>query len=164
MKADAMRLTVALLLLGVTPALAADWGHYGNARFGYGVDVPPGFVAQGEADNGDGQVFLTPTATLTVYGGHIVMGDFEAEVRRREAADADSGWGLTYRSSSPQNASYSGKKGARILYARLVALCKGTEFAAFELNYSRIDIGKFDALINRLVRSLRGSGNGLDCG
>jgi hypothetical protein len=158
-----VRLIVALLL-GASPALAADWGHYGNARFGYGVDVPPGFVAQGESDNGDGQVFSTPTATLTVYGGHVIERDFEAEVRAREADDAKSGWGMTYKSSSPQNASYSGKKGARILYVRLVALCKGTDFAAFELSYSRIDIPKFDAVINRLVRSLRGTGGGASCG
>ena len=33
--------------------------------------MPPGFVEQGEPDNGDGQAFRTPTATLTVFGGNV---------------------------------------------------------------------------------------------
>ena len=81
-----MRLTLSLflavLLLLPAPAMAADWRHYVNARYGYGVDVPPGFVAQGESENGDGQVFKTPTATLTVFGGNIL----ERRLRERRSA------------------------------------------------------------------------------
>ena len=39
------------------PVLASDWGQYDNARFGYRVDVPPGFEWGKEADNGDGRAF-----------------------------------------------------------------------------------------------------------
>ena len=153
-----MRLILALLMLVSVPALAAEWGHYDNARFGYGIDIPPGFVAGGEADNGDGQVFSTPTATLRVFGGNLLQ-DFEAEAAQRRAFATSDGWALTYQVTTPGRASYSGKRGARILYARLIALCGGTAFGMFELEYSRSDITKFDSVVTRLVQSLRPTAN-----
>ena len=157
-----MRLLLALLLLLPLPAMAADWGHYTNVRFGYAIDVPPGFVAQGESDNGDGQVFKTPTAALTVYGGNVMEADFEAEVKAREGYSKDDGWAITYQVSTPQRASWSGKRGARILYGRMIALCGGEQFASFELEYSSVDLKAFNPLVDRLVSSLRateGSGS-----
>ena len=59
-----MRWMLALLMVMPLPAFAAD---YVNARYGYSIDVPDGFAGQGESDNGDGQVFKTPTARLTVH-------------------------------------------------------------------------------------------------
>jgi hypothetical protein len=158
-----IRLIVALVLtILCTPAFAADWTHYANARFGYSIDVPPGFVAGGEADNGDGQVFASPTARLTIFGGNIVEGDFEAEARQRRQWATDEGWGLTYQVSTPAAASFSGKRGSRILYTRLIALCGGTQFAMFSLDYSTTDLRAFDPVVERLVRSLR-AGDGGRC-
>lgn len=153
-----MRLLLALLLSLPVPAMAADWSHYANARFGYAIDVPPGFVAQGESDNGDGQVFKTPTAMLTVYGGNVMAADFEAEVAQREQFARDDGWAITYQVSTPQKASWSGKRGGRILYGRLIALCGGSQFANFELQYSSADLKRFNAVVERLVSSLKASG------
>lgn len=150
-----MRLVLALLLLLAAPAMAADWGHYTNVRFGYAIDVPPGFAAQGESDNSDGEVFRAPTATLTVFGGNILDGDFESEVRTRQAFATGDGWAITYQVSTPQKASFSGRKGARILYARMVALCGGTAFAMFTLEYGRADLERFNPVVDRLVFSLR---------
>jgi hypothetical protein len=157
-----MRLLLALLMLLPVPAMAAGWGHYTNARYGYAVDVPPAFIAQGESQNGDGQVFKTPTATLTVYGGNILDSGFESEVVQRERYAEQDGWAITYQMSTPQKASFSGKHGARILYARMIPLCGGEQFAIFELEYSSVDLSKFDPIVDRLVASLkatRGSGS-----
>lgn len=153
-----MRLLLALLLLLPLPATAAEWSHYTSARFGYGIDVPPGFVAQGEADNGDGQVFRTPTATLTVFGGNVTAADFESEVVQRQRDAEQDKWAITYQVSTPQKASWSGKRGARILYARMIALCAGTQFGSFALDYSSADRKMFDAVVDRLVASLRPAG------
>lgn len=155
-----MRLLLALLLLLPLPATAAEWSHYTNARFGYAIDVPPGFVAQGEADNGDGQVFRTPTATLTVFGGNVTAADFESEVVERQRYAEQDKWAITYQVSTPQKASWSGKRGARILYARMIALCGGTQFGSFALEYSSIDRKGFDAVVERLVASLQATGGG----
>lgn len=152
----------ALLMLVPAAVLAADWGHYANARFGYEIDVPPGFVGQDESENGDGEVFKTPTATLTVYGANIVSGGFEDEVKQRREWAAGDGWAITYQVSTPDKASYSGKRGARILYARLIALCGGAQLAAFELAYSTADVTAFDPIVTRLVHSLQPAGG--NCG
>jgi len=158
-----MRLLLALLLLIPLPAFAADWGHYTNTRFGYAVDVQPRFVAQGESDNGDGQVFKTPTAVLTVFGGNVMETDFEAEVAQREQFAKDEGWAITYQVSSPQKASWSGKRGGRILYGRMIALCGGQQFASFELEYSSADLKAFNTVVDRLVSSLRATEGSASC-
>ena len=157
-----MRLILALLLLVPLPALAAD-SHYVNVRYGYAIDVPAGFVGQGDSDNSDGQVFKTPTAKLTVYGASVIEPDFESEVVSRERSAEQDGWAITYNVSTPDKASYSGKRGARILYARLIALCGGTQFAAFELEYSRADLTKLDPVVNRLVQSLTATDGSAMC-
>ena len=159
-----MRLFFALLLLCASPALGADWGHYVNVRYGYAIDVPPGFAGHGEADNGDGQVFSTPTATLRVYGANILEGDFETAAHDREAAAADDGWASTYQVSTPNRASFSGQRGGRIVYGRLIALCAGTELAAFELDYSKADLQKFSPVVDRLVQSFRATDGSAMCG
>ena len=154
-----MRAVLALLLfMVVAPATAADWGHYDNARFGYGLDIPPGFEAEGESDNGDGQVFSTPTAKLTVFGGNIVEGDFESAVKQSQMWAGDQGWTITYQVTTPSKASFSGTAGARILYVRLIALCGGSALGAFQIEYSRADLTAFDPIVTRLVRSLAANG------
>lgn len=149
-----IRALVALLLLMPLPAMAAGWSHYTNARFGYAVDVPPGFIGQGEAANGDGQVFRTPTARLTVFGQHILNGGFEGQVRTQQGEARQDGWVITYAVSTPRYASYSGVKGGRVGYTRMIALC-GEAFAAFELDYSKADMQTFNAIIDQLVASLK---------
>jgi hypothetical protein len=153
-----------LILLLPTDAIAADWSHYANARFGYGIDIPPGFSGQGEADNGDGQRFRGPSGTaLAVWGGNIVESNFEAHVAEAMAsADAD-GWSLSYQASTPSWASYSGSRNGRILYAREIALCGGTQYAAFQLDYAEPELGAMDAVVGRLVRSLKATGTGVGC-
>jgi hypothetical protein len=159
-----VRLILALLVMLLPPqAIAASWGHYTNARFGYAVDVPPGFVGQGESDNSDGQVFKTPTAALTVYGANILDGGFEDEVKQRQHWATNDGWAITYQVTTPSVASYSGKQGARILYVRMIPLCDGSQFAAFELEYSRVDLQKFDAVVTRLVQSLKAPEGSASC-
>ena len=69
------------VLLATGPALSQDWGFYMNARFGYVIDIPPGYSGEGEADNGDGQIFNADDGTqlLRVYGANALDG-FEAAV------------------------------------------------------------------------------------
>jgi len=155
-----MRFVLALLLsLFTLPALAQGWGHYDNARFGYGVDIPPGFVGQGESGNGDGQAFALAgkPIDLVVWGGLPITGDFEGEVTDRMGRDADAGWGLTYQAVTPRWASWSGTRGGRILYRRMVALCGGESYAAFSAEYSIADRVMMDAAVERMAGSLRGA-------
>lgn len=148
-------LTCLLALVLASPAFADDWQVYGNARFGYDAAIPPGFVWGPESDNGDGIAFRADATRLAVWGGTITSEDFEAEADAAKQAAAGDGWSLTYESSTPSWASFSGKSGARILYTRMVALCDGMSYAAFQLVYSQIDRTRIDPLIDRMVDGLK---------
>ena len=149
-----MRVLLFALMLLATPAAADDWGHYENARYGYAVDVPPGFAAEGESDNGDGQVFSTPTAQLSVFGGYLIDGGFEEEVILHQQTATDAGWAITYQATTPRWASFSGTKGGRIMYERLIPIC-GDAVAAFVVTYGKADLDPFNPIVERLVQSLK---------
>ena len=156
---------IALLTLIITPVLAADWGSYVNARFGYAVAVPPEFSGGGEADNGDGQVFTSRdgTQTLRVYGGNVMEQDFEIEVGRAAEYLDGEGWDISYQRTTPSWASYSGSRQGFVLYVRTIALCGGTQFATFAYRYPKTAIRDADPVVERLVGSLKGTGGGVGC-
>lgn len=154
---------VAASLATPSAAHAAEWGHYVNERFGVEADVPPGFVAGQPPANGDGQGFATPTSRLSIYGSLILEGDFESAVAQRMQWTAEDGWAITYQAVTPGWASWSGKRGSRILYARAIRMCGGAAIGAFDLEYSEADRKAFDPVVERLVTSLRDSGTGWQC-
>ncbi len=141
---------------GAFPALAAEWEGYGNARFGYEIEVPPGFEWGPEADNGDGRSFRDGATRLAVWGGMIVEADLESEAREAIGFATSDGWAVTYEATTPSWASFSGMQGKRVLYERMIALCDGS-YAAFRLEYSTVDMAKMDPVVERLVRTLKGA-------
>lgn len=151
-----LRVGLALLLLFATPALADDWGSYANARFGYSIDVPPGFWQGPESDNGDGRAFRDGASKLTVWGGNIVEADFEAEAKAAIGFVEEDGWRVTYQAVAPDWASFSGTQDKRIVYERMIAICDG-QYGAFRLEYTNTELARMDPVINRLARSLKGS-------
>jgi hypothetical protein len=147
-------LAVLVAISVALPALAAGWGSYANARFGYVSAVPPGFAAQGEAANGDGQVFAGPAkARLRVWGGFLAGGSFAEQVESEITALKQDGWAITYRATTPGWASVSGTSGGRVVYARAIAGC-GDRYAMFELEYGRADMARYNPIVSRLVGSL----------
>jgi hypothetical protein len=155
-------LAFAVLVALAAPVLAADWMSYANARFGYSIDVPPGFVGQAEATNGDGQVFRDEAGTqvLTVWGGNVIEDDFESEAARLLTSLEGEGWNITYKASAPDWASFSGTSGDQVIYLRSIALCGGSHLASFQFEYFVADLAALDPVVNRLVRSFRA---GRDC-
>lgn len=151
------RLALVLALLTSAPAFAQVWSHYDNGRFGYGIDVPPGYVGQGESQNGDGQVFYLPDGLqgVTVWGGMLdsVPLAFETEATDRFVSDVQRGWTVTYQASTPQWATWSGTRANRVLYQRMILLCDEASYAAFRAEYEQRDLSKMHAVIEGLVRS-----------
>lgn len=161
-----MRIVLALLLMLVPAvAVAAGWDHYENARFGYGLDLPEGFVGGGEADNGDGQVFRSTRggALIRVYGGNVIESSFEDSVAMAMGGAEEAGWSLSYKRVTPTWASFSGTRNGMILYARAIALCGGTQFASFEFEYPQRDLEPMNSVVEHMVRSLKPSGNAIGC-
>lgn len=154
-----------LFALLVSPVLAADWGSYENARFGYVVAVPADFDWGDEAANGDGRVFTKADGTqvLRVFGGNVVEDDFEAAVRAAMGYATDDGWALSYERVTPSWASYSGLRNGMILYVRTIALCGGTQFASFTYEYPKGALRAAEPVVDRLVGSLQATGNGVGC-
>ena len=148
--------TAAVLCLVAIPALAAAWSRYDNGRFGYGIDLPPGFSDVAEAENDDGGVSTSEdgNAELRVWGGYLVVGDFKSDVADRVNSDRADGWTITYDSRKAGKASWSGSRGDRVFYARAVKACDDSA-AYFRIEYDRADLDAYDAIISRLVKSLR---------
>lgn len=162
-----MRFLLAFLtILLVAPALAATHSEtYENTRFGYVIAVPPGFYGEGESQSGDGQVFRSEsgTASLHVWGGHVLDGSFEAAMQAAIDYASEDGWRLGEQAVTPSWAGYSGTRNGLMLYARVIALCGGRQFAAFALEFPERDLRRMDAVVEQLTTSLAASGTGYDC-
>lgn len=156
-----MRYIIALLAIFAlaTPALAqVPWGYYANARYGYELDVPPGFEGQGESQNGDGQIFLLDgrVGKLATWGGYFAAEpDFESEANARFASDTEAGWGVMAQSATPSWATWSATKPGRVLHQHMIQLCDGSGYAAIRLEYAQVDRPKLDDLVQPLIVSLK---------
>ncbi len=147
---------IALLFLYPASAFAADWWSYDNAGFGYAIELPSEFHLATPSNDAD-RLSLSPvdrSASLQVFGTMIANGDFTSEANGRVALARDDGWKISYSKSNSRGISFSGTKQGRIVYVRGVALCNGAA-AFFQMDYSKTDMHRYDAVVMRLVRSLR---------
>ena len=139
---------------------------YGNARFGYFIEIPAAFtVVDPEPENGDGQEFhpADKSADLIVSGGWIIEDNFAAEVAQYKVLMVQEGWKLTYENKvTKSSAVYSGQKGDRIFYARMITSCGGKAHADYRLEYPSADKAKYDAAI-KLLNATQKAGKG-SCG
>lgn len=144
------------LVAGPSLAFAAGWGHYSNARFQYGIDIPPGFSAVAEAENGDGGATASADgrAKLAVWGSYLADRDFAAEVRWRADQGHGDGWTIAYQKQTKTWAVWSGARGNRIVYERAIAGCDDAA-AYFRLEYDKDQAKAFDPIVSRLNASLR---------
>jgi hypothetical protein len=155
-----MRFVLALTAIVAlsAPAFAAEWGYYANERFGYEIDIPPGFEGQGQSQNGDGQEFLLDGrgGELTVWGANFVIEpDFESEANGQFAADAEKGWGLLAQAATPTWATWSVEKSGRVAQQHMIQLCDGSSYAAFRLEYAQVDRPKIDGFVQDLITSFK---------
>jgi hypothetical protein len=148
--------TLAVMAATTACALAAEWRPYGNARFNYWIDIPPGFSAVNEAENGDGgsSESAEGNARLSVWGSYLTEGSFRSETKRRVEQDRAAGWTVRLQKLERTWAVWSGSKGTRIFYERATPACDGAA-AYFRLEYDKERAKAFDAVIVRLGKSLR---------
>jgi hypothetical protein len=156
---EAMKtIALAAFLFVLVPGFshAADWQRYGNARYQYWIDIPPGFSAISETDNGDGGVSQSSDgrAELRVWGGYLLEDDLKSEVKGRIDQDASDGWNVTYRKQGQTWASWSGLKGVRVFYERAIPVCDGAA-AYFRFEYDKEQAKNFDPIVSRSVKSLK---------
>ncbi|WP_442583102.1 hypothetical protein ACSBOB_14570 [Mesorhizobium sp. ASY16-5R] len=97
-----------LIVASVLVAGADGWQRYANARFGYAIDIPPGFSEVAEADDSDGGTSRPAdgSAELAVWGAWLVDTGFSAEIAERMRGDEADGWALSYRRETVFGASW----------------------------------------------------------
>lgn len=155
-----VRLSVLLICFGwVVLGVNAQSGFqtYVNARFGYRMAYPSDFIPQGEAENGDGQVFKNADgAELRVWGNlnpldETLAGALRAELDRCAAA----GRRVTYRRAGQGFLVVSGYEadGARIFYLR--KLVRRGRQIGFEFVYPAAFRARYDRDVTMIADSLR---------
>jgi hypothetical protein len=160
-----MRVVLLMLaLLLVAPVYAQGWGGYEDARFGFSIDIPPGFenVARGV----ELQTFIAAggTQVLTVRGGSVLPGSFDDIWRETQSFYRDAGWTLRYAPAPPNWTSFRGVRRDRMLYVKIIPLCGGTrQYAMFALEYAEQDAAALDPVVGHLAASLKATGTGLSC-
>lgn len=125
---------------------------YTNARFGYSISYPSNLLTpQGEADNGDGQVFRARdnSAEMRVYGSQDVGGGL-AEAYR----EAQAGKEVTYKTMKRNWFVVSGRDGGRIFYRKTIF--KGDVLKTFTIEYDESQKSTYDAITARIARSFIG--------
>ncbi|MGB8313467.1 MAG: hypothetical protein WCE69_03175 [Aestuariivirga sp.] len=162
-----MRLAVSFLVLFASAAFAGDWTSYSNARFGVGIDVPPGFVNDMPAPaNGDGLTFHSADgkAELLVWGNNLADEDFNQHVAARLKSDTEDGWNISYVAGVDGTGwqVYSGTRKGRLLYAKSISSCKNTQAVHFRIEYPQAQKNDYDPVVERLSKSLT-AGPASDC-
>lgn len=142
-------IALAAIALAFGPAAAQD--DYVNARFGYSICVPEGFAAQGEAENGDGQMFLAEGASLRVYGGHDALDQGLSGMR---ASALERLGPASYDKTGRDWFVISGRGGAQIYYMR--AATRNGVFAAFEFTYPKALVERWNPVAAQLSRCFKG--------
>jgi hypothetical protein len=160
-----MRIILFLFLL-CSPAFAAEWTNYSNPRFGASVDIPPGFVNDVPApENGDGLTFhsVDGNTELLVWSNNLVDEDFAADGKSRLQGEKDDGWDVSYQKAFGNEWNvFSGSKDGRIMYARSLSSCQGTQAVHFRIEYPEAQKKDYDTVVARLSKSLK-AGPAFDC-
>ncbi|WP_295391729.1 hypothetical protein [uncultured Thiodictyon sp.] len=139
--------------------LADHYNTYQNARFGYSIDYPAGILyPQGEADNGDGQKFLTKDAdaSLLVYGSNNALEqtleDVYLDAARSGSTDSPKKV-VTYKAMKRDWFVVSGVDGERVFYQKTILA--GDQFFTFILEYPAGKKSIFDPIIKRVSASFK---------
>jgi len=140
-------------------ALAAsqenNYQTYANARFKYSISYPADLlIPQGEAENGDGQVFREKngSAEMRVYGGYNALN--ETLRGRFEELTRKWGQGVTYKVLRQDWFVVSALVNGRIHYQKTIL--RGDTFKTFEIDYDAVRGSTYNAITAHIAKSFQG--------
>jgi len=131
---------------------------YVNGRYGFTIDYPDYLIPQGEAANGDGQVFLSKDgeAELRVYA-RACIDDWDTTpaefLKKAEAEKVKEGRLISYRAKGKGFAVVSGTKGKQIYYDKL--LTTGNWCTFLHWNYAISNKEKYDEATKLIASSFK---------
>jgi hypothetical protein len=126
---------------------------YHNARYGYSILYPSSLLEpQGEADNGDGQVFKNDDAEIRVYGSSLLSGEtLEKEYR---SVLKNYGKFVTYKTFGENFFAVSALNKDKIFYQKTFKNGDGA-FITFEMEYKKSKRAEYDKVVTRIVKSFK---------
>lgn len=128
---------------------------YGNVRFGYSVKYPSDMLfPQGEADNGDGQRFISKDskAKLTVYGANNIDSttlDAELDLESRGRMENDSKRVVAYKRLKDNWFVISGFQEGNVFYLKRFLV--DNYLITFNFIYPETEKEKWDSVLTNMV-------------
>src|SRR5256886_14408307 len=132
-----------------------NYKTYANARFKYSISYPADLlIPQGEAENGDGQVFREKSGSveMRVYGSYNVSN----ETLRSRYAGLIREWsnGITYKVLRRDWIVVSAMVNGKIHYQKTIL--RGDSFKTFEIEYDAVRGSTYNDVTDRIARSFKG--------
>ena len=138
-----------------TPPAATVYTRYANARFGFAVDILPGWTAGPEADSGDGIVHYSPDGlgVLTVYGANNLDGEsLEARSDAFQQGIVDDGGRVTFTAQSGDHFTVSGYDADGDIFYTREWVGPGSS-NTLTWTYPAAQKEQYDDLVNHVVES-----------
>lgn len=150
-----MKAVMILILIALTAcaAFGQSYKSYDNSRFGYTISYPADLLKpQGEADNGDGQIFLGERAEMRVYGSNLLLNETLAE--EYKAIVREKGSTVTYKLLKAKFFVVSGIDHGRIYYQKTFRNADGA-FITFMIEYDESMRSTYDKAVTKMVASFK---------
>ena len=151
-----MKFYFILLAIFIFSAFAfgqTNYKTYSNARFGYSISYPSNLLTpQGEADNGDGQVFSGDGAEMRMFGSNMHLN--ETLLKEFNAVVKEHGSGVVYRTYRKVFFAVSGTKDDKIFYQKTIAKPNGA-FITFMIEYDESKRDVYDKAVSRMIKSFK---------
>ncbi|OGP83291.1 MAG: hypothetical protein A2Z08_00155 [Deltaproteobacteria bacterium RBG_16_54_11] len=160
-----MWVLIAIILGLSSPCFGGDiqYKRYINARFAFGISYPEGIlIPQGEADNGDGQKFISQDkkVEMLVYGYYNQEAEeytlkymFDNESEDNSADNA--GRKVTYKKLTETWYVISGTEGDKIFYTKVFYRKKENQNIHFFISYPKSRKTEFDAITAEISKSFK---------
>lgn len=145
--------TLSVLFFSQAVSAQTNFKTYSNARFGYSISYPAHLLApQGEADNGDGQVFKNQDAEMRVFGSHMLLNG--TLLKEFNSVVKEHGSTVTYKTYRKNYFVVSALSEGYIFYQKTIARPDGT-FITFTINYDEGKRKIYDDVVTRIVKSFK---------
>lgn len=143
----------AILTFSLTAFSQTTYEVYGNARFGYTIAYPTNLIPQGEADNGDGQIFKNEDATLIVFGTNLLLNktlqkEYNVTIKERGTEN------VTYKTLRPNFFVVSGKSDGKVFYQKVIRK-PNNSYISFIFEYDESKRGVYDQVTTKIVESFK---------
>lgn len=153
MKVKNIAVIFSVLCLAGTIWAQTKFNTYANARFGYSIAYPANLKPQGEAANGDGQIFTAEGATLTVFGTNQLVNqtlkkEFDATLKEIGVEN------VSYKVYRKNFFIFSAKENGKIIYQKVIKKADGA-FITFIFEYDEAKRNIYDKAVAKIEKSFK---------